>query len=100
MEGERGNERPILHGTPMLRMVWAVMVAWALARRMWRQLGRQYASVHKARRKKAVSLTACLSVSLVVGLVVRALVTCGTLVALPEGSMLLWVAGGVSGRVV
>jgi len=99
-DGARRDEPPILHGTPMLRMVWAVMVAWALMRRMWRQLGRQYASVHKARRKKAVSLTACLSVSLVVGLVVRALVTCGTLVALPEGSMLLWVTGGASGRVV
>ena len=99
-DGARRDEPPILHGTPMLRMVWAVMVAWALMRRMWRQLGRQYASVHKARRKKAVILTACLSVSMVVGLVVRALVTCGTLVALPEGSMLLWVAGGASGRVV
>ena len=48
----RRREWRILHGTPMLGMVWAVIVVYALLRRMWRQLGRQFASVHKARRRK------------------------------------------------
>ena len=62
-DAARRDERRILHGTPRLCLVWAVIVVYALLRRMWRQLGRQYASVHKARRRKVAGAGTILAAS-------------------------------------